>query len=242
MSKADESFKKYATSGHQQVEGWMQPGIFPVVAALNEYQRTQHLTGDVAEIGVHHGKFFIALHNCLADDEVSLAIDIFDDQRLNVDHSGMASLQQFVDNMQAHAHEPQRSFRLKGDSLALRERDIERATPRLVRTRLFSVDGGHTPEHTITDVQTAVSLSHGYGVIFVDDYYNPHWPGVHIGLAKYFEGGYPPFVPFGYIRDKIMLTSLTWQKTYFDLLTLKFQAQPGFKAVQMFGHRVAVML
>jgi hypothetical protein len=241
MTDSEVFFQKYAAGGYLKVEGWAQPGVFPVLAAVNAYQREQGLTGDVGEIGVHHGKFFIALHNCLGGDEMSVAIDIFDDQRLNVDHSGSANLASFIANMEANAWEPQRCHRVKGDSLALRPRDFELALPRPARTRFFSVDGGHTPEHTINDIGIAVSLSHGYGVIFVDDYYNPHWPGVHIGVAKYFETSYPAFVPFGYVRDKLMLTSLTWQKTYFDLMALKFRSQPNFKVVQMFGHRVAVV-
>jgi len=241
MDTSDDYFQKYSQTGYQQVEGWAQPQVFPVLKLINLYQRESKLEGDVAEIGVHHGKFFIGLHNCLAEGQISLAIDIFDDQRFNVDHSGSANLQRFLDNMNVHAFEPDRCVRLPGDSLSLRQQDIVQVAPRPVRTRIFSVDGGHTPEHTINDIEVAISLCHGHAVIFVDDYYNPHWPGVHIGVARFYDRSYPSFVPFGYVRDKLMLTSLTWHKTYFDLLVNHCKDQPHFKAVSMFGHRVAVV-
>lgn len=241
MAKNDEFFAKYAQTGYQQVEGWAQPHVFPIVKLISDYQRENNLGGDVAEIGVHHGKFFIGLHNCMAEKEISVAMDIFDDQRLNIAYSGAASMQRFLENLARHAFEPERCVRIAGDSLALRDSEIARALPRPVRTRLFSVDGGHMPEHTLNDLDIAVRMSHGHGVIFIDDYYNPHWPGVHIGVNKFFDRGYPSFVPFGYMRDKLMLTSVTWQKTYFDLLAMKFKDEPQFKVVQMFGYRVAVV-
>jgi len=241
METGDDYFLRYMHGGLHQVEGWAQPAVFPVLRLIDEYQQAEKLAGDVAEIGVHHGKFFIGLHNCLAEGELSLAIDIFDDQRLNVDRSGSANLQRFLDNLAQHAFEPERCLRIAGDSLDVRLQDVAAACQRPVRTRIFSVDGGHTPEHTINDIQLAISLSHAHGVIFVDDYYNPHWPGVHIGVNRLYDSSYPSFVPFGYVRDKLMLTSLSWQKTFFDLLVNRYSGEPHFKAVTMFGHRVAVV-
>jgi len=238
---SNEQFLQYISSGYHHVVGFVQPGMFPVLTCLDEFQEQEGLAGDVAEIGVHHGRFFLALHNCLRGSERSVAIDVFDDQKANIDYSGHGNLVAFKENLQGHSQSPERCTIVARDSIAMCDIDIRSAIEGGLRTRLFSVDGGHTPEHVLHDLMLAVSVSHAYGVIFVDDYYNPHWPGVHIGVTRLFSSGFPTFVPFGYCRDKLMLTSITWQKAYFYLLSNRFKAEPHMKVVNMFGYSVAVV-
>ena len=194
---SNRQFLDYITAGHHQVEGWAQPSIFPVVRCLDEFQEQQSLSGDIAEIGVHHGKFFLVLHNCLRSEERSVAIDVFGDQKANIDQSGRGDLGAFQENLRLHANVPERCTVIAQDSIEMCESEMRSILSGGLGTRLFSVDGGHTPEHTINDLLLAISVSHSYGVIFVDDYYNPHWPGVHIGLTRLFSSTFPKFVPFG---------------------------------------------
>ena len=53
------------------------------------------------------------------------------------------------------------------------------------KVRLFSIDGGHTVEHTINDLRIAEACVTNGGIVFVDDYCNVNWPGVTEGLVRY---------------------------------------------------------
>ena len=80
--------QRYLSDGLGQVEGWLDPRSAKVIAALGEYQTAQGIRGAVGEIGVHHGKLLVLLDLIKAKGEISFAVDLFDDQQLNVDQSG----------------------------------------------------------------------------------------------------------------------------------------------------------
>jgi peptide chain release factor 2 len=52
-----------------------------------------------AEIGVHHGRLFIPMALARRPGERALAIDVFEDQHLNVDHSGKGDRARFEENV-----------------------------------------------------------------------------------------------------------------------------------------------
>ena len=56
------------------------------------------------------------------------------------------------------------------------------------------------------------------GVIFVDDYYNASWPGVHEGISKLYHTDNPSFVPFCYTCNKLFLTDMGHQRKYMDVI------------------------
>ena len=52
--------------------------------------------------------------------------------------------------------------------------------------RFFSIDGGHLSHIVKHDLETAaLSITDG-GVIILDDYFNPEFPGVSEGTNRYF--------------------------------------------------------
>ena len=71
--------------GHSTVEGWLEPGAIAATLVFAEAQRELGAKGPAVEIGVHHGLYFILL---ALVSEKNLAIDVFEDQHLNVDGSG----------------------------------------------------------------------------------------------------------------------------------------------------------
>jgi|BogFormECP12_OM2_1039638.scaffolds.fasta_scaffold91215_1 hypothetical protein len=75
-------------AGHRFVQGRLQPEVLDIVHTLDRVQRENNIGDAVAEIGVHHGKFFIGLRLLLRENQRSLAIDVFADQHLNLDGSG----------------------------------------------------------------------------------------------------------------------------------------------------------
>lgn len=124
------------------------------------------------------------------------------------------------------------------DSLSLNTADIQRCLDKYGPFAMFSIDGGHTVEHTSNNLKFAEAVSASFGVIFVDDYYNSHWPGVHIGVARPYTLSSPRFVPFAYVRDKLLLTSFTRHSRYLRMFQENAADWQDVKMVNMFGYRV----
>ena len=70
------------------MQGWVEPQTLDILRTLSEAQDGAGVEGAVAEIGVHHGKLFIAMQLLNRPGAPAVAIDVFDDQELNVDQSG----------------------------------------------------------------------------------------------------------------------------------------------------------
>ncbi len=196
------SFERYRAIGHRTVQGWVEPQTFDVLRLLRDEQGRAGVAGAVAEIGVHHGKLFIALQLLNEPGRPAVAVDVFDDQGRNVDQSGRGDLDRFEAQVRRWADwdavvcEQADSTTLSGkDVLALAGEPI----------RLFSVDGGHTEDITRTDLRTAEeSLAPG-GIVVADDVFNPEWPGVVVGMMRYLEAG-GSLVPFAIGFNKTYLS------------------------------------
>ncbi len=78
-------FARYMDQGFDPIDGW--PGqkgsVVRFMAVFKELFEQVHEQGGVCEIGIHHAKYLIALHNILCP-TVSLGIDLFEDQARNV--------------------------------------------------------------------------------------------------------------------------------------------------------------
>jgi Methyltransferase domain len=104
--------------------------------------------------------------------------------------------------------------------------------------RFFSIDGGHSAEHTINDLKFACDLISNSGVVILDDVFHPHWLGVTEGLCKFLTMS-PSLMPFGYGRQKLYLAKLSFCKHYFEI----FDKSPLKTAVSIFfGYPLVVLL
>jgi hypothetical protein len=194
----DSRVERYIRRGKFYVDGWLVSPAARTVAALVERQRSLGVPGGVAEIGVHHGKLFILLYLLSRDTERAVAIDLFEDQHLNVDRSGSGDLAKFRRNLERHA-DTRRLVLHKGNSMNLSGADLIRLAEGPLA--FVSVDGGHTAELTAHDLTTAeASIAEG-GIIVVDDVFNDQWPGVADGVHRYFYGR-PNLVPFAIGANK----------------------------------------
>ena len=192
------------------------------------------IAGGVAEIGVHHGKLFILLYLLSHAPEKAVAIDVFEDQHLNVDSSGHGDLGKFRSNIERHA-DSRRLIVHKGTSLAVAGSDVVRMAEGKVR--LFSVDGGHTEEITENDLAVADEALDLGGIIVIDDVFNDLFPGVTNGLHRYFARK-PNLVPFAVGANKTYLC----RPPYAEL----FKEAAGEAAVEcrrqtFFGFPIAVL-
>ena len=99
----DSRIENYIRRGKFYVDGWLRTEAAQIVVALTERQRSLGVAGGIAEIGVHHGKLFILLYLLGQASEKAVAIDLFEDQHLNVDQSGSGDLAKFRSNLERHA-------------------------------------------------------------------------------------------------------------------------------------------
>jgi hypothetical protein len=164
-----------------RIEGWFSPDAALMFMAYNEVAAAHGVAGDVLEIGVHHGLSALALAAMRGDEAQLVAIDLFDElQALNVSASGSGSRARFLQNM--------RDF--FGDDLAF-VRCVAAASntlgePELGRRFSFChVDGGHTAGETFEDLELCHRILLPGGLLALDDYFNPSFPGVCEGAIKF---------------------------------------------------------
>ena len=106
---------------------------------------------------MHHGKFYFLLNSIIDRKYQSFALDVFDDQSLNIDKSGSGNLQTFKNNLKNFdAHNGKNTQIISGDSTD--QTVIKFFDDKIGSFRFISIDGGHTVEHTISDLHLANRL------------------------------------------------------------------------------------
>src|SRR6478672_5229489 len=83
-----------------RIDGWMYQTTALGMMELLWFQEEAGVTGNMAEIGVHHGCSALALIAAARPDETLIAIDLFDRQDMNVDNSGGGDLASFQQHLQ----------------------------------------------------------------------------------------------------------------------------------------------
>jgi Methyltransferase domain len=177
----------YRSTAVPEVEGWLNGNMYPVLQTLNAIQRDLGVRGGIAEIGVHHGRFFMPLNAMVEPEEgTSFAIDLFEDQARNIDNSGKGNQGKFRENLARFDRHLGRNVAcIQGDSTRLPPAELVRL--REARPKAISVDGGHTVEHTLSDLELASSCVHEGGAVFLDDVPSQHWIGVMEGAICYLQ-------------------------------------------------------
>jgi hypothetical protein len=207
--------KQYFLDGHASVSGWVSPGAMSMLLAINQKQRDVNVLGDLCEIGVHHGKYLLALAQLTSDQEKLVGFDLFEMQSQNLDNSGCGDIAITKKNIEKHLHVNRHIELVGANSLDLDEYRIKEYFPNGVR--LFSIDGGHTEYHTINDISLAQSCISSGGVVIVDDFYNPDWPGVAEGVHRYFFlNACRKLAPFAYGDNKLYLTTHSHRNIYYE--------------------------
>jgi SAM-dependent methyltransferase len=175
-----ERFLESYFGAFDRIEGWLSPDASLMFMAYNEVIAAHGIAGDVLEIGVHHGLSSLALAAMRRDGAQLVAIDLFDElQACNVSASGSGSRARFERNL--------REF--FGDIAFLR--CIEAPSNTVGPADLGSgfsfchVDGGHTARETYEDLDLCSRILLPGGLLALDDYFNPAFPGVCEGAIKF---------------------------------------------------------
>lgn len=183
----------YLSTGIHTVNGWCIPQLWQTLWPL--YQEIGD--GPVAEIGLFEGKFFIALCKTFGVNATNraAAIDVFDLQQFNLDGAGVGKLDVVKRNLATHGIADDAVEFVQADSLALTHRDADRLVSEIGQFHFFSVDGCHEVVHTVNDIEFAMSVTANHGIIAVDDYTNPDWPGVQEAVARMYLNRDFRFIP-----------------------------------------------
>lgn len=226
---------RYRQYGLSTVAGWLEPLSADFISAIARVQIRHHWHGALGEIGVHHGKLFILLQLNAAKDERLFAIDIFDDQALNIDKSGHGDHEIFLRNVAVWGGSTERLVVISKSSLQVAPNEIlEKVGP----VRLASIDGGHTEECALNDVHLVERVLADYGVAIIDDYFNPSWPGVSSGIAKYLMDGTSTLQPFAISPNKVYFARPHFASIY--RRELKAIAKQFDKESVLFGYPVDI--
>lgn len=200
-----------------EIEGWLSPDTALAMIELGWEQLRMGLPPGMAEIGVHHGKSFLALAASAQVDETLFAIDVFERQDLNVDQSGRGDRETFLATV-ARFFPGMAPRLIAGSSEALRGREAEHGLKDL---RFLSIDGGHTASLTLNDLQVGEAALAPAGLCALDDILSPHWTGVLTGLFRYLAGG-GTLVPLVLVPNKLLLCRPAFLEHYRDFMRRTF--------------------
>ena len=233
MSK---ELNRYIKSGIEKVHGWLEQTDVDYILEIVNYQNQSNIYGSVGEIGVHHGKLFILLNLLTREDEHSFAIDLFDEQKENIDRSGLGDLRIFKSNLDNYATNNQNIEILSMNSLNLDKNFYREKSSK--KFKLFSIDGGHHYKAVINDLKIAEEVIVDGGVVLLDDLLNPLWIEVVSAYSSYkLKGG--KLVAFAITKDKLYLTnSKKHAEGYQEALINVFNSKFNFLVKELFGDKV----
>jgi hypothetical protein len=228
--------QEYWSGGFQAIEGWVNPDLLRSLQLVDEFQQERGIRGGALEIGLHHGKFFIPLLLLRQPGEAGVGIDVFEDQAKNVDSSGLGSRAQVEANLRRHVGEAHDVQLMQRDTLSLNTLDRSELLRANGPFRLVSIDGGHTRTHCVNDLLFAQDILQNGGVIILDDFITPHWPGVMEGVATLFLQHAPRIAPVAWGLNKLFLTDFTHQRALFERFAHAYGTSPGFKPVKLYTY------
>jgi hypothetical protein len=224
----------YLIFGLQSVDGFLDTYSAEFIMRVAHIQRAHLWGGAVGEIGVHHGKLFILLHLLADRCEQSFAIDVFENQHLNVDGSGRGDRDKFLNNMRQWCGPDARVSIICKSSLDVTPDNILSIGGPV---RLLSIDGGHTEQCVLNDMFLAERVLCPGGVVILDDCFNESWPGVVTGLAKYMMGQ-PALVPIAISPNKTYFSRPECRQLYREEIRKVQKTYEGTKA--FFGYDVEI--
>jgi len=227
--------QRYLAGPCDAVEGFVSREAVWLLDVAAQFQEEAGIAGGFFEIGVHHGRFLLALEHAARPGEPGLAVDVFGDQALNIDKSGAGRRDLFEAHLRHHAIEGGRVRIEQGDSTEAALRARIAASGQVFR--LISVDGGHTAGHAASDLRLAEACAAAGAVVFLDDYFNAGFPGVTEGLAQYLIAG-GTLRPVGVVGGKMILAPLSWADRLRKALRARMDEAACFRIREpsFFGH------
>ena len=186
-----QKLENYLTEGSRHVEGYLLSGSASVICSILDIQDELKITGNIAEIGVFHGKLLILLAHSLRQGESVFAIDVFDSQPdiqgiKTAEDQRMFSPDNLINNLQANDIDVDLVKLVIANSQDLGEQDIKEEFEDS-EIRLFSVDGDHSRAGVRHDLNLAATVLSAGGIILADDLFNTICPSLTEGIIDFFR-------------------------------------------------------
>lgn len=200
-------FQKFLEQYIEPIPGWLHAEATLLTAHLVTVQHDQGLAGPTLEIGVFKGKYLSVLYKLSQPEELVVGVDLF---------VGAADQQKAADrarsNIAAACGEADRLKIVVADSLQLTgERLAEEVGGKL---KFVSIDGGHTRELVLHDLEVTYPHLHPGGIMALDDAFNHTTPGVTEGIADLFFRFKPALAPFAHCYNKLFVTTPEFHGQY----------------------------
>jgi SAM-dependent methyltransferase len=206
----DRRLREYALVGYSTIAGWgVNDYLVRIFLALDQYQKSRSIVGNLFELGVFHGRVLILLGLAARDNERVVALDLFETfQSHNIDRSGIADSEHFtreiVEQNLVRYGLQEKADLIVGDSLFI---DFSKH-PTLSNVRFAHIDGAHYVDALVNDLVKTQQIMASGGIIVVDDYNHPGFPGVNEGCHRFLSLATPRLViPFAVGMNKLFLTT-----------------------------------
>jgi hypothetical protein len=172
-------FLKSYLDAFPSIQGFFSFDAALMFMAYNQLIRVDGVSGDALEIGVHHGLSAIAVGSLVGEGHRFVAVDLFEMQDSNRSRSGAGDRELFLGNMQTFFEDLGFIEIIASPSSELKSQTLGS------QFSFCHIDGGHSPEETYHDLQLCSSILVSGGLLALDDYFNPSFPGVSEGAVKF---------------------------------------------------------
>ena len=181
----------YLKEGSRHVDGYLQSGSASVICSILDIQDELKISGNIAEIGVFHGKLLILLCHGLRKGETVFAIDVFNTQpdiqglKTEADYIRFSSDNLLI-NLDANNINTENVKLVTSNSQDLFGSDLVKEFGG-ANIRLFSIDGDHSRDGVRHDLNLAAATIADGGVILADDLFNTICPSLTEGIIDFFR-------------------------------------------------------
>jgi len=187
------------------IEGWFYGRDAFTFIALHQIQRASGISGDLAEVGVYHGKSLGLIATFRAKDEHVYGFDLFQPP---------ASLERTSDTIIKATGSTEGVSLLAMNSQLVQSDELERLVPRPLR--FLHIDAGHEYEEALSDLRKFSARMSDTGVLAIDDFYIREFPGVCAAAHEFIRES--DFVPFFGSNVKLYLCRRIHSKGYIRAL------------------------
>jgi hypothetical protein len=153
-----------------RIPGWFSPDAYLLVAAYNQLLTDEGLFGDVLEIGVHHGLSAIGFAALRGQEGRFVAVDPFPAPGMRI---------RFLENFSSFYEDLSFLTTIEAPSASVQPRDLGS------RFTVCHIDGWHGEREAYADLELCAAILRAGGLVVLDDYFNPAYPGVGEAAVRF---------------------------------------------------------
>jgi len=154
-----------------RIPGYCMPDAYLMLVAYRQLLAEQGLAGDVLEIGVYHGLSAIGIAALRGDQGRFVAIDPFDPVH--------DTRSRFMENISSFYEDLSFLTIIEAPSASVRPHDLGS------QFTLCHIDGWHGERETYADLELCAAVLRPGGLLALDDYFSPLYPGVGEAAVRF---------------------------------------------------------